>query len=108
MLYELIDKTPTASGADTEAASDEAAGADYTPIVLPSQPYKARINTETDPFSLSDIPANQIVRQRGYITVNANGLYTFSFNAPAGQAVELWLNAVDDFSQNKSLIAPRS
>ncbi|MEL6722570.1 MAG: LamG-like jellyroll fold domain-containing protein, partial [Pseudomonadota bacterium] len=108
LLYELIDKTPTASGADTEAASDEAAGADYTPIVLPSQPYKARINTETDPFSLSDIPANQIVRQRGYITVNANGLYTFSFNAPAGQAVELWLNAVDDFSQNKSLIAPRS
>ena len=106
LLYELINNT-SVDTASVSVVEDETPATDYQYIDTTNQPYKARINDDTtDVLTLSSIPANQIIRQRGYLTVDTDGVYTFSFDAPEGQAFELWLNTVDDFSQNKSLIAP--
>ena len=85
-------------------ATDSGEAYDY--ISLPGQPYKAQINDAAEPLTLSTIPAQHIVRQRGFITVDNSGWYTFSYTPQSDQRFELWMNVADDSSQNKGLILP--
>ncbi|SGY89167.1 Putative uncharacterized protein [Moritella viscosa] len=102
LLYELVVNTPGSTGQILESAPST----DFKYIVLPDQPYKAKINDSDDPLTLATIPSHHIVRQRGNIIVDQTGWYTFSYQEQDNQRVELWMNSIDDYSQNKGLIAP--
>ncbi len=104
LLYELItDESVEEEGKQAKGAAREG-GYDY--ITLKEEPYKAQINEATDPFGLASIPQGHIVRQRGYLVVDQDGEYTFTFNAPADQKLEVWLNPRDDDNQNIGMILP--
>ncbi|WP_157534099.1 LamG domain-containing protein [Moritella sp. JT01] len=102
LLYELVANNPGSTGQTLESAPSE----NFKYIVLPEQPYKAQINDSDDPLTLATIPSNHIVRQRGSITVDQTGWYIFSYQKQGNQRVELWMNTIDDYSQNKGLILP--